>query len=94
MLDQPLKCSVENDELVIRIGLNTLKCASENCPGFFDYHSHKNPPYIQVVDIKELALGVCEALNHEEEDGTTPIHILLDEAIIHSYHQGSLGFEV
>lgn len=92
MVDTPLKCEVEGDELVIRIGLNTLVHAAENCPLFYNGTPGTFPPYEKVIDAGELADDVRRELLREEEDGTTPLHILFDNAIEKARDDGSLAF--
>jgi hypothetical protein len=88
--DTPLKVEVENDQLVIRIGINTLAIAAENCPEFYQ---ENDPPYVTVSDPLELANDVVRELSREQEDGTTPVHLLLDRAILAAFENGSLGFD-
>jgi hypothetical protein len=95
MRDQPLQCRVEGDELVIRIGLDCLKMAAEYCPRFYNYEVHKGSvgPYETVEDINELASDIRCALTHEEEDGSSPLTELFDDAILAAAENGSIGFE-
>lgn len=95
MKDQPLACRVEGDELVIRIGFDALKMAAEYCPRFYNYdvHGGGGGPYETVCDVRELASDVCRALTHEEEDGSSPLTELLDDAILAAAENGSVGFE-
>lgn len=93
MKDRSLKCGIENGEVVIRIGVKTLKTAAEHCEQFYDNKKHSGPPYITVVDEKELAADIVRMLTAEEEDGSGPLSNLFDEAIVAAYEDGSLGFE-
>jgi hypothetical protein len=90
--DAPLNAKIEGDQLVIRIGIDTLAFAAEHCPRFYDNEKNPDPPFIKVTDKRELALDVVCALLHEQEDGTTPLCILLDDAFEYAYGDGSLGF--
>lgn len=87
----PLSVGVEDSQLVIRIGIGTLAFATECCPLLAG--DAIDPPYVKVADKKMLAEDVLRALSDEEEDGTTPVHRLLDEAILEAYAQGSLAFD-
>ena len=89
----PLQCKIEDEQVVIRIGLNRLQWAAERCPKFHDAELRPEPPYERVVDKHELARDVVAAISREAEDGTTPPHLLLDDAIYHAFSRGSLGFE-
>lgn len=92
--EQPLTCKIEGQQLVIRIGIDTLAFVAEHCPKFFDYEKHvkTGPPYASVLNPEELASDVCSMLQKEEEDGTTPLHILIDDAIEAARDDGSLAF--
>ncbi len=91
--DQPLRASLEGDELVIRIGTATLSHAAEHCPQLVPQPGKSDPPYCKVDDPEMLVRDVCRELQREEEDGTTPLHDLLDEAIAAAFDDGSLAFE-
>lgn len=99
MLNQPLKCGIEGDELVIRIGIDTLKHATEYCPKFYDYEKeikhkkYQEVPYQIVEDAMELAKDVSLAMQREEEDGSCPLSDFLDNMILDAYEDGSIGFK-
>lgn len=89
----PLQCKVEGEQLVIRIGVGTLAWAAQHCPLLYDNAKHKGSgPYVGIDNEHELAIDVCRELNAEEEDGTTPVHRLLDRAIFDAFENGSTGF--
>lgn len=90
--DQPLYCNIEGEELVIRIGIDTLAWAAEHNPRFFNPDKPYAEKYITVENNIELAHDVVGELNGEEEDGTTPLHLLLDEALFNAAENGSLGY--
>jgi hypothetical protein len=92
LIDTPLKCEIEGDELVIRIGINTLKHAAEYCPKFYDYEKCFDPPFCRIIDANELAKDVRQELFREEEDGSSPIGDLLDECFNSAFEDGSLAF--
>jgi hypothetical protein len=81
---RPLTLGVEGDELVIRIGIDTLVFAFET--------GEDNQPYDEkagdfrrswrVIDKHKFAKGVANRLADEEEDGSTPLTKILDEAYI------------
>jgi hypothetical protein len=83
---RPLKIGVEGDEFVIRIGVDTLAFAFEI--------SEENQPYDdevrdfrrqwKIIDKYKFAEGVGIALTKEEEDGSTPLTRILDEAFINA----------
>lgn len=90
---QPLSCDLEDGQLVVRIGIETLKHAAENSPVFYGHEGKSYPPYVKVVDSKQLAKDVRRELTREKEDGETPLHRLFDEAIRHAFDDGSIAFE-
>ena len=96
--DQPLEAAIEGDQLVIRIGLDTLAWAAERCPKFRNEElvlqgkQEDLGPYVIVENKLELARDGVRELEREEEDGSTPLHYLLDEAIEKAYEEGSTGF--
>jgi hypothetical protein len=93
-MERPLSVKVDRGQLVIRIGINTLAFCAERCPRFYDHEKHDaDGSYVRVTDKAELAKDIARALQHEQEDGTTPLHILLDDAIEYAYGDGSLGFQ-
>ncbi len=47
----------------------------------------------KVTDPAEFAEAVCSALNREEEDGTTRVHLMFDWAFDHAIDQGAEGIE-
>lgn len=97
MKDQPLKCSVEGDELVIRIGIDVLAFAfeeaEENNP--FDYESESGDfrRKYGVIDKGEFANDVALAMNAEAENGDTPLNLFLDKMMQVAADDGSLGIE-
>lgn len=94
MKDRPLKCGIEDGEVVIRVGVNTLKIAAESCNEFYDDAKHsKGPPYVKIVNDDEFAADIVRMLNSEDEDGSGPLSNLFDTAIVAAYEDGSLGFE-
>jgi len=90
--DRPLSCEIVEQQLVIRIGLATLKHAAEHCPFFHDGAKRFYPPYCEVADAEQLAKDVRGELLREEEDGETELHRLLDAAIVAAWEQGSTAF--
>ena len=94
MRDGPLRVIVEPTELVIRIGLDTLKMAAEFCPLLFDGEFGPiDPPYCEIVDAMELAKDVARMIDDEKEDGSSPVRDLIDRAILDAMEDGSLAFK-
>lgn len=92
MKDRHLICEVEGDELVIRIGVDTLLLATQHCPLLTDDETYK--PLFSITNADQLAADVARELNEEEEDGTTPLHRVLDQAMFDAMEKGSEAFEI
>ncbi len=94
MRSQPLKCSVEGDELVIRVGIDVLKQAISHCELFFDDDKHFGPPYVKITDENKFIESICTMLNNSDYDnGSTPVYELLDNAGFDAYMNGEEGME-
>jgi hypothetical protein len=91
--DRPLKVGIENNQLVIRIGIDRLAYSAENCERFYDYNFHEGPPYIKITNNEEFANDVIRQLVKEAEDGSTPLDGLLDDACVDAYEDGSTGIK-
>lgn len=91
----PLSACIEGNQLVVRIGIDTLAFSAEHCPRFYDADKplDADGPYVRVTNKRELAKDIVRELLREEEDGTNPLHVLLDDAIEAAREDGSLGFE-
>lgn len=81
----PLSVLVEDDVLTIRIGTGLLAFATQGSDTWADGW--------RVVDLTAFAKDVAAELEQEEEDGTTPIHRMLDTAAEAALEAGSLGIE-
>lgn len=93
--DQPLSCKLEGEELVIRIGIDTLSYAFNES----DYNNPWNEEssdferMSQVENSLQFAKDVVHELNDEGEDGSTLLTSLIDKACEEACEQGSLGLE-
>lgn len=76
----PLTVVVDRDQLVIRIGVSTLAYAVQNGEDWTG----------EIIDSKGFARDVVNVLLDEREDGTTPVHLLLDAAAQEAANQGSI----
>jgi len=89
---KPLTVEAKDGELQISIGVNTLKHAAQNSPceplTWFDEKQGEYMSY-DVLDGEEFAKDVCRALRNEDEEGTTPVHRLLDKACWKAIEDGS-----
>jgi hypothetical protein len=88
--DQPLKVEVERGLLIVSVGVETLKYChnrseTEACPGFGSG--------FLVSDAEGFARDIKAEMCHEEEDGTTPIHSLIDDMIQKAADNGSIHLQ-
>lgn len=83
---RPLTIGIEGEELVIRIGVDTLvfcfETGDENHT--FDNDIDGFRRNFKVTNKYRFAKGVATGLTQEEEDGSTPITKILDEAYIYA----------
>jgi hypothetical protein len=94
-VDRPLTVEISNGELVIRVGFNVIKWAAENMDANnpFDDWANDYKRLWAVTDPEEFAKDVRSALLKEEEDGTTPLILLLDKACLDAIEDGSVGID-
>jgi hypothetical protein len=89
----PLKASIKHGVLTIRIGVSTLANAAAHHPEFWDGESGLDKPNIPVTDKILFARAVLMELQAEEEDGTTMLQELLDEAMKRAVENGCDGID-
>lgn len=83
-----LSVEIEDQCLVIRLPFSALKSAVEYHPTLNEMAEDNT---VQVVDIDEFVNDVVQELTREEEDGTTPVMTLFDNAFEAAVENGSLG---
>lgn len=95
MRERPLEVLIEDEELVIRIGINTLAFAFEegedNNP--FDENIDNFRKAHKVTDPDIFAKEVYLELIREREDGSTPVTDLLDKMFSEALDMGCQGIE-
>lgn len=84
-----IHAKIENNSIVIYIPQEYLvkvaiDAAFEGITGYED---------AKVVDYTRLLRDIKMELNREAEDGTTTVHLMLDDAIRNAYDNGSEAFE-
>lgn len=91
---QLLNVSIDGEAIVIRLPFDALRHAVENCPDLEEVDDEGDfaPPI--VTDLPAFAKDVVTALGYEEEDGTTPVHRLFDEAFVAAIEAGSAAIEI
>lgn len=87
--DQPLKVFIKNEVLTISIGVKTLAWCAENPPDDTDFDND-----VKIVSARGFAKDVAIELLDEEEDGTTPVHLMFDKVIENAINQGSEHVEL
>lgn len=81
-----------NDRLlVISMPVQALAHAARNSEYFFNCAEDGMP--LVITDEVEFAQSVVNALNNEQEDGSTPITRMLDDAFIQVCEMGDPGVE-
>ncbi len=87
--DDLLETRIINDKLVISIGLNSLKCSIES--GRLDTSTHGE---FILTDLDKFMKDFIGELRGEEEDGSTPLHLLFDKIALSTLEKGGRGCEV
>ena len=93
--ERPLNVTVKDGELVIRIGVNVLASAVARGDDFHEYDDPSDQ-YLRnfaITDATQFARDVAIALEHEEENGSSPLTRLLDEMAQAAIDDGSTGVE-
>lgn len=95
MKDQPLVVKIEDEELVLRIGINTLAFAADAQDAFVPYDEEKGDwvRKYKVTDPKEFASDIKRAMQDEREDGSSPLTDFLDKMTIAALDDGSIAIE-
>jgi hypothetical protein len=80
------KAVIEDGAIVIRVSLDALPMVLEGAwtMGKFDTR-------YKITDAGEFARELMRALNSEDEQGTTAIHKLFDQAILEAIERGAFG---
>lgn len=85
-----MKISIKNGKLSIEIDFDTLVTAAKLSPLLEHYDEaigeYRNPV---ITDAKGFAKDVVIELNREEEDGTTLVHRMFDQAFLRVAENGS-----
>lgn len=75
---------IEDGYIVIRVKIEYLPVIMSCLPALEDF---------KITDVNKFAEGLCVELNDEDDDGTTPIHLLFDKAIEEAINMGAEGVE-
>lgn len=86
--------SIEGDDIVIRVTLDALVFASERgCLCTFSVLKNDFRT-VKVHDPVRWRDAIVRALRREKENGDTPVHLMLDEALEYALDQGEEGISV
>lgn len=85
------EAQIIDGKLVISLRIGTLAHAARHCAYFDELEEYGCP--LKITDESEFAKSVALALNREEEDGSTPITRMLDDAFEYVNEQGMDGLE-
>lgn len=77
------KARIEDGQITITVAIANLQMIQNSA-----WAAGYTEP-IRISDPAAFAKEMCHALNDESEDGTTPIHRLMDEAMIAAFESGS-----
>lgn len=83
--DSLLNIEIEDEVLTIRIGTTCLINALSGIERFSEDFT--------ITDQVAVLKAVIAELGREEEDGSTPVHRMLDQAFIEAVEQGCDGVE-
>ena len=90
--DTPLTLGIENNQVVIRIGISTLAFSAHERENN-EYCEEDNRPKWRIVDERQFAKDVLYAMQIEKEDGSTPLTDFLDDMIEDALDEGSIAVE-
>ena len=90
--DHLLSIALDGDEVVIRVGISALAFAAIHAKQLVTFDSEENDfRYPQIIDEARFAQDVVRRLKSEEEDGTTVVHRMLDDAFLVAVENGAEG---
>lgn len=80
---------IEDGCIVIRVPTETLSVALEGA-----WAMNKMDQRWKVTNAQHLAEEMVRALNQEDEQGTTSIHEMLDQAVLNVIESGGYGIDL
>lgn len=88
--DEKLHCEKNGLAINITIGMSTLRFATENNP---DLVNEDGEPSVKISDESLFMKEVVHAINKENEDGSTLLTDMLDEAVSNALDSGCYGID-
>lgn len=86
-----LDVSIAGGRLIVSIGVDALMVAVKGGPAWSDQEEEERG--WQITSPDGFAAEIAHALQDEEDDGTTLVHVMLDAAIERAIDQGSLNID-
>ena len=87
---QPLIVETSEGRVVVSIGYETLTKVVQFDPKLTEYSpTFDEMQYPEVVDAGQFAKELVDILHQEDEDGTTLVHIMFDEAVRRAIESGA-----
>lgn len=94
--EMPLRCNIFSNQygqrIEILIGKKILSFAAENHPAFYDGQDD-DQPVLKITNHDLFMNEVWRELNREEEDGSTLVTRMLDDAIEKAIESGCAGVD-
>jgi hypothetical protein len=87
MKQSPLEIKIENEQLIISIGIETLGFAVTHSD-LFGLDERTMPT---ITDAAEFAKAILHELAEEDDEGTTMVHEMLDKAAEDATEPGAEG---
>jgi len=85
---QSAEAYISRGAVVIRLPIKHLDAVLDGAWAAGNYQ-----PRYRLTDPSAFAEEFVRALNHEQEDGTTPVHVMLDKALYAAIEEGAEGVE-
>lgn len=82
-INSGLECTMDGEELTIRIGINRLASGVQYENGDID-----------VCDVAAFAKSMLRAITNESEDGHTLVHAMMQQAAEYCVDQGLEGIDL
>lgn len=89
----PPQATVVGTGIEMSVGVDVLCHAAAFHPDFWDGESGPDVPNIGITDPAVFAREVAEAINREDEDGSTLLTRMLDEAVRDAVESGCEGVD-
>lgn len=89
----PLRIDSNMGTLSLFISDKVLRFAAETSQGLWDGESGPDVPVVKITDQREFAFAVAEAINAEDEDGSTLLTRMIDAAIMSAVENGCEGVD-